>query len=136
MTLLKFFGIDEQEIKEKTKKCSCCKIEKSLNEFASWRKGDSKHKRTRCKICESKSDNSLKQSKKLAGNPLAPPIGTPCPICGNTKHKLCFDHDHHTKKHRGWLCPQCNRAIGQLGDNISGLMRAVKYLEQHETNVS
>ena len=118
MTLLKFFGIDEQQIKEQTKKCSCCKIEKSLNEFASWRKGDSKHKRTRCKICESKSDNSLKQSKKLAGNPLTPSMGTPCPICGDSKHKLCFDHDHNTKKHRGWLCPQCNRAIGQLGDNI------------------
>ena len=113
----------------KTKKCSKCHQEKELSEFASWRKGDSSDKRTKCKTCEIEAGKLLKESKKLAGNPSPPVIGTSCPICGETKYRLCFDHDHYTKKHRGWLCPQCNRAIGQLGDDIEGLTKAIDYLK-------
>lgn len=110
--------------------CTQCELEKPLGEFASWRKGDSSHKRNRCKSCEKEAGYSLRESKKLAGNPKAPPLGSPCPICGNSKFTLCFDHDHDTLQHRGWLCPQCNRAVGQLGDNIKGLERAIKYLKE------
>jgi hypothetical protein len=46
------------------------------------------------------------------------------------KSALCLDHDHTTGKFRGWLCGHCNRAIGQLGDNLTGLMRAVRYLRR------
>jgi hypothetical protein len=74
-------------------------------------------------------------AKHLAGNPTPPPIGTPCPVCGSRKYALCFDHDHTTKRHRGWLCNQCNRAIGQLGDNLAGLMAAVNYLTNAPTEI-
>jgi len=112
--------------------CTKCGEQKSLEEFASWRKGDSSHKRTKCKQCEKLSNDLLKESKKLAGNPSPPPIGTPCPICKQSSTILCFDHDHKTKKHRGWLCLQCNRAVGQLGDNIEGLENAIRYLKECE----
>jgi hypothetical protein len=41
---------------------------------------------------------------------------------------MCFDHDPETHKFRGWICQNCNTAIGKLGDNLTGLMAAVNYL--------
>ena len=40
-----------------------------------------------------------------------------CEIC-NKEKDLFPDHSHITSKHRGWLCRECNTAIGQLGDTI------------------
>ena len=49
-----------------------------------------------------------------------------CDICGkietsntrpdvkNTPNQLCVDHNHITKKFRGFLCVQCNRNMGWL----------------------
>ena len=39
-----------------------------------------------------------------------------------------MDHDHKTDLFRGWLCNQCNTAIGGLGDDLAGARRAVVYL--------
>lgn len=39
-----------------------------------------------------------------------------------------LDHCHKTGKIRGFLCPQCNTAIGLLGDTIEGLTKAIEYL--------
>lgn len=39
------------------------------------------------------------------------------------------DHDHITGKVRGLLCQPCNSGIGVLGDNQSGLERALAYLK-------
>jgi hypothetical protein len=41
---------------------------------------------------------------------------------------MCFDHDPQTHRFRGWICQNCNTAIGKLGDNLAGLMAAVNYL--------
>jgi hypothetical protein len=55
-----------------------------------------------------------------------------CECCGEkpTTRGLCVDHDRVTGKFRGWLCGRCNRSIGQLGDSLAGLMRAVRYLRR------
>lgn len=50
-----------------------------------------------------------------------------CGICGRDTH-MKTDHCHETGKVRGRLCTGCNTAIGRLGDNIPGLMRAIEYL--------
>jgi hypothetical protein len=42
---------------------------------------------------------------------------------------MCFDHDPETHKFRGWICQNCNTAIGKLGDNLAGLMAAIRYLQ-------
>lgn len=55
-----------------------------------------------------------------------------CAICSDS-NKLVVDHDHITGKIRGLLCQACNGAIGKLGDNVEGVMRAVKYLSS--TNI-
>lgn len=43
--------------------------------------------------------------------------------------RLHWDHNHQTGQFRGWLCGRCNPGIGLLGDNLRGVLRAVKYLE-------
>ncbi len=51
-----------------------------------------------------------------------------CDICGRTTN-LHIDHDHETEKFRGILCCICNNGLGFLGDNVSGLERALAYLK-------
>lgn len=53
-----------------------------------------------------------------------------CELCGRTNGRrvLALDHCHATGKFRGWLCTPCNTAIGKLGDNQAGLIRALAYL--------
>jgi hypothetical protein len=62
-----------------------------------------------------------------------------CAVCH--KHQteisygLCIDHVHGEtglESVRGLLCKSCNTAIGQLGDNLEGIMRVVKYLHKYE----
>lgn len=52
-----------------------------------------------------------------------------CAICGKTMRKVHIDHDHHTGKVRGLLCPGCNTGLGKMGDSIAGLRAAIAYLE-------
>lgn len=51
-----------------------------------------------------------------------------CMICGETKGKLCVDHDHITKKVRGILCDSCNISVGRLGDTIEHIEKVLEYL--------
>lgn len=46
-----------------------------------------------------------------------------------------LDHCHATGKFRGWLCRTCNLGIGQLNDNIEGLIRALAYLQKNGAHV-
>jgi hypothetical protein len=127
----------------KTKECRICGIKKPLTEF---------HKcsneklingkiypvryRSECKKCRrvgGKAHSSAAKKLMEQSGIKRPPIGTPCDNCGKMDQKLIFDHCHETEKFRGWLCYQCNTAIGNLGDNLDGLMRAVKYLQTHKT---
>ena len=56
-------------------------------------------------------------------------IGTDatCDLCGSTRN-MGVDHDHRTDEIRGNLCGPCNQAIGQLGDSVDGLLKAIDYL--------
>lgn len=124
-------------IEVKSKECIYCKEEKPHSEFA-------KHPTRfdgmdgRCKSCYKKRVNEVKQIRRHA-----PPMTKSCQCCGkNTKHdnpnykqsKLCLDHDPITKTFRGWICKECNMAIGLLGDNLDGVKNAINYLknESHQ----
>jgi hypothetical protein len=52
-----------------------------------------------------------------------------CALCLRVPKRFCIDHDHSTNIVRGLLCDGCNGGIGQLGDDIAGLRRALSYLE-------
>lgn len=53
-----------------------------------------------------------------------------CAICDRSVGiSSCVDHCHNTGVVRGILCDTCNTALGMLGDDLKGLMRAVEYLK-------
>ena len=58
-----------------------------------------------------------------------PGPGSPCECCGKNA-RLNLDHCHITNKFRGYLCRECNLAIGLLSDDISGVRKAFEYLQR------
>lgn len=53
--------------------------------------------------------------------------GRACGLCGKQGTRTVVDHDHATNVVRGILCPGCNVGLGLLGDNLDGVLRAVRY---------
>lgn len=45
-----------------------------------------------------------------------------------------IDHCHETGVIRGVLCFTCNKSLGMFGDKVSGLQRAIDYLNNPRTN--
>ena len=57
-----------------------------------------------------------------------------CAICNNLpteKKALALDHCHTTLKIRGFLCDNCNTAIGKFKDNLELLNNAITYLKSY-----
>lgn len=78
-------------------------------------------------------EKSREASRRSRGYPEPPyPAPDACECCGKTVEEngkaLALDHCHDTNEFRGWLCNNCNTAIGKLGDNLPGVMRAAGYL--------
>jgi hypothetical protein len=116
-----------------TRKCSKCGAVHPLTEEffgrnQSTNTGGDKYFRPECKKCTREAGKGKNEAYKLAGKPKRPELGTPCDRCGRTDKKLVFDHCHETLVHRGWLCDNCNRSIGMLGDDIAGQLLSAKYI--------
>lgn len=121
------------EVEEKTKCCAKCKRDLPLSAFA---KANGNYPRSECRECGKKQHKIREELKKV--NP-KPGADYNCPICersyedvkylGNRINGWCMDHDHTTHKFRGYLCHDCNKALGFFKDNIDLLKSAVKYLE-------
>lgn len=67
--------------------------------------------------------------------------GGVCAICslppkGKRTSTLQVDHDHETGHLRGLLCNECNTALGRLGDDVAGLERAIRYLQEATAKVA
>lgn len=65
-----------------------------------------------------------------------PPIGQnfTCPVCEKTimrqfKNDVVLDHFHLDGKIRGWICRQCNSAIGMLDEDVNILQRAIRWIQ-------
>lgn len=55
-----------------------------------------------------------------------------CQSCGvrfdKTTRQKVLDHCHNSLQIRGVICSWCNRGIGMLGDTVTGVLNALKYL--------
>lgn len=122
------------------KRCSKCKIKKSLNQFYVADKNTGRLQ-PHCKSCIGK--NTLKHDrksklKKLYNMTLAEydklfeSQGGVCAICGKEQstRRLDVDHDHKTGRIRGLLCHNCNTSIGLLCEDIQTLQSAINYLKE------
>lgn len=104
------------------KKCIYCNILKNLSEFP-------KHTHSkdnldnRCRDCIKEQSDIRKKLHKEA-----PPKPEFCECCKQIPTKWCLDHNHDDDSFRGWLCDKCNTGIGNLGDNIAGIVNALNYL--------
>ena len=56
-----------------------------------------------------------------------------CELCKKVS-RVVLDHCHEKGKFRGWLCPQCNHALGMLGDTkevvLAKIPLIVAYLKE------
>ena len=119
---------------ESTKICSKCGLELPIEKFG--RSSGAKYRRTECNSCNRELVRVRNELRKITPPPKE---NHTCPICeknadqvkgagGKKSGHWCLDHDHKTGKFRGWICHTCNRAIGQLQDDIRILENAIKYI--------
>jgi hypothetical protein len=124
------------------KACSFCKevfLETEDNFYKVWAyisKDGSKlqHYDSRCKTCHNQGSMHQKRLNKIYRHRA---YGT-CDCCSvDAKDvkggKLHLDHCHQTGEYRGHLCGSCNRGIGMLGDNLTGVQLALDYLKRLES---
>jgi len=107
-----------------TKQCTKCLQTKPVDQFGKHRqKPDGLY--PHCKACVKTSTTTINTLRKEN------PIGnqTECMCCGETK-PLVLDHCYETNTFRGYICSDCNTAIGKLGDNYEGVKQALIYLER------
>ena len=84
-----------------------------------------------CRFCK---QSQRRNRLNLLNSHPKPAEDTPCDCCGRVR-ELYLDHDHSTRAFRGWICRQCNHGIGHLSDNLTGLQKAVVYLQRcQQTN--
>jgi len=64
-----------------------------------------------------------------------PPYESPthCEACGTAfeptpQRRHCLDHCHLTNRFRGWLCSNCNIALGLAGDTPEGVRKLLEYI--------
>lgn len=57
---------------------------------------------------------------------------TVCPLCNTDDHPIVLDHSHLTNRFRGWICRECNSALGHARDSIQILENLIQYLRNNE----
>jgi len=109
--------------------CKRCSASRPLTDFRKVnnpKAGRPQHRTRECNVCFKKAKQDIKKARLSAGPP-----PDRCEICEQAGPVQC-DHDHGTGAFRGWLCRNCNTALGGLGDNREVLLRALAYLERAE----
>ncbi len=75
--------------------------------------------------------NALRWVWKSRGVYPARPKPDACECCGTpARSTLHLDHNHASGAFRGWLCGNCNRAVGLLKDSPQRCRQAATYLEK------
>lgn len=126
------------------KECASCKRTLPINHFGKKANDDVLY-RSSCKEClnNRRAANQFQAVLKQHGltlqryNELLASQNGTCAICGSSDkgHRNRFfniDHCHKSGEVRGLLCPRCNLAIGNFGDDIPLMQAAIKYIRQHQ----
>ena len=110
--------------------CKSCGVDKPRKDFS--------QKQVRCNPCRSAKNRHSHRARHLKNTYGITPedydemAKDGCNLCGKKRESngrnLAVDHDHETGKLRGILCVMCNVGLGNLGDNVEGLTRALEYL--------
>jgi len=122
------------------KVCSKCKQAKAESEYYKKRNGLTAN----CKSCHRTPKNRVAErayTLRKYGltvdqfNSLLANQNHSCACCkrkepGGAHNTWHVDHCHVTGAVRGILCYHCNVGIGHLGDDLDGLLKAVKYLRK------
>tara|TARA_R110002051_G_C8670881_1_gene490391 strand:- start:605 stop:982 length:378 start_codon:yes stop_codon:yes gene_type:complete len=89
--------------------------------------------RTDCKGCCSRRGKVVRDLKKIHERPSK---DYACPICKKQQEEFTksfsLDHNHSTGQFRGWLCHNCNTALGLFCDDTNVLQKAMNYLNKTE----
>jgi hypothetical protein len=120
---------------EKLKICNGCKQNLPISYFG--KSNGATYPRSKCRECERALSKIRVELRKKHG---LPPAEYKCPICnrnedqlkgrgGQNRNAWCCDHQHGTNIFRGWLCHDCNKGLGFLGDDPEKCIRAAVYLK-------
>jgi len=132
------------------KTCPTCKTDKPISDFHKNKRYKSGF-RNICKDCSNKRRNenynplknkrnnlkvrygiSLEEYEEMFNNQNGKCLGCVRKIFieVNSDTPAVVDHNHSTGSVRGLLCDSCNRALGNIKDNIETLKNLIKYLEK------
>ena len=128
-SLLNILGIpSDDDSRPQTKQCVYCHVIKPLADYPKHR-GHKDRLDTRCRECIRQQSRIRREISKTA-----PPKPEVCDLCGKKpphNKKIVLDHCHKTHTFRGWLCDPCNVGLGNLGDDLEGVLKAVDYLSKN-----
>jgi hypothetical protein len=128
------------------KECNSCGVHKPLEEYNKRSGNHSKDGHYHvCKMCHREKERDARYRRLFDittedYNQMFADQEGKCGCCGKHQIELnkrfAVDHDHnlpkgHPDRIRGLLCSNCNTSIGKLGDNIEGLEKALRYLNDH-----
>jgi len=142
----------KKELETGKLKCKTCGEPKALDEFRVHKESLS-GRGSSCKQCESKKSREEYGSDILKSREYSvcksfniTPVQyrmfmdvNNCQLCGREFKPISesyrtnrnIDHCHETGKIRGVLCNGCNVALGNLGDTVEGLEKAITYLKNN-----
>ena len=112
-----------------SKPCKHCKNIQPIQLFE--KKPTEASYRNICRPCRNYAKRTLNRLRNTHIKQYGKPYDNPCKVCLR-QLPLVFDHCHKTSQFRGWICKDCNAAIGKLGDNFAGVQRAMTYLIEFE----
>ena len=126
--------------KNEYKLCNKCNISLPLTQFGfntsgqdPFDKNGYRLRRGDCIDCNkhlAKGKNEARKIAKESGIPYKAPDGTACEICNRQSQNIVFDHHHEKNIFRGWLCNECNRSIGMLGENTESILKVLNYMNK------
>jgi len=124
-----------------TKQCAVCLDYKQVQDFEYREPSvEGSSRRSECRSCR-KEKTRVRKELSLK-NPRPTDNDYKCPCCFKTEKELkkydrwkdrsvwVLDHSHKTNEFRAWLCNTCNLGIGKLGDDITIIENALKYLKR------